>query len=127
MAGSFPLSVGVSGDLPAHAIFILIQRPLIGASEMAVIEARIETLIGAQHMILAMQPRSLMGGDLAAGKVAIDAPVLMGEPMIDLDAVRMLLRPGGGGGAGDAGKAKRGGQCQDESGTADDGHDLLHC
>jgi hypothetical protein len=88
--------MGVALNLAAHAILILVQRALIGSGEMAVIEARIETFIGAHHAILAMQAGSLAAGDLAFGKVVVDPPVLMGQPVIDFDPAGMMLGPGRG-------------------------------
>ena len=86
-------SMRVAIDLPADAILIPIQRPLIGMGKMTVVETSIEPLAGTHHMIFAMQIVCLMRVDTAFGESAMDAPVLMGKAMVDLDAMRMGLRP----------------------------------
>src|SRR5690348_13754541 len=81
-------SSGLSSDLAADRILLLVQRALFGAADMAAIEARHEALLVTDHAILGVQPPRLVGRDPALGDAAVDAVVLVGEAPVHLGPAR---------------------------------------
>ena len=46
-------------DLAAHAVFVLIQRPLFGTRNMTVVKSCVEALLAADRAILGMESSAL--------------------------------------------------------------------
>jgi hypothetical protein len=93
-------------DVPADAVFLMIEARLFDPRNVTAIEDRVAALAKADHPVLAMKNGGLPHRDATCAEIAIDAEVLMGETMIDLDPARMIVLPCSGGGARSAEERK---------------------
>jgi hypothetical protein len=83
-------------------------------------------LFAADLVVFMMQAGCLRAGDLACLHFVVNAPVLVGQPVVDLGAARMVLLPLGlgqctGGDAGD----RHGGQGEGDEMTVEHMHSLV--
>ncbi len=86
----------------ADAVFLLVQRALFGACDMATILGSHPTLLGAEGVVLLMHGSRLGAVDFARPPLLIDAGVLMRQAIVHLIATGMVplpLRFGVGGGS----------------------------
>src|ERR1700682_6231622 len=80
-------------DPTADDVFLLIERPLLGGREMAVMERRHHPLLVTDHAVGPMQAPCLPRPDVALVRLALEGEGLHGEPVVDLLAARMLAIP----------------------------------
>jgi hypothetical protein len=84
---------GSMANLPAHGVFRLVERFLLGGRNVAVVELRHRPLFLADRVILAVKLAGLAFRDFAFPQLAIDAPVLVLQAIVDLGAPRMIFLP----------------------------------
>lgn len=70
-------------DMSADAVFVLVERRLISLGDMAMVEARVEPLLIADHAIFAMKMVRLRGREIAFTALHVNAPILVQQPTID--------------------------------------------
>ena len=85
--------LGLLADLPADGVFLLIERFLLGGRDVAVVELRHRPLFLADSPILAVKLAGLAFADFAFPHLAIDAPILILQTIVDLGASRVILLP----------------------------------
>src|SRR5262249_43195902 len=90
---SFASLLGLLADLPADGVFLLVERFLLGGRDVAVVELRHRPLLLADRVVLAMQLLGLALGDFALPQLAVDAPVLILQAVVDLGAPRVVPLP----------------------------------
>jgi hypothetical protein len=101
----------VMADLAVHAVFLAVQHPLVGASDVATVSRSHVALFLANLMIFAVKLSGLAAAELAIRAVAVDCRVLVGEPLVDFRAARVSCVPfRGGEGATRRGDKKRCGE-----------------
>lgn len=98
-------------DVPAYPVFLPVEAGLLGRRDGPVMSGRKVPLLHTDPVIGAMQSSGLGAGEITLPHFLSDAPVLSGEPPVDLLATGMLLGPraicqGGNAGAGDEGGQK---------------------
>ena len=68
---------GLFADLPADAVFLLVQRPLVGASDVTAVLGRHQALFAADLPVVPVQGGGLGVGQIAFLNLLMDAPVLI--------------------------------------------------
>lgn len=80
-------------NLVADSILLLIERLLVGARDVPVVELRHRVLLVADRVIFMMKLIGLLLRDLAFLQFIIDAAVLICEAVVNLIATRMIAFP----------------------------------
>src|SRR5579863_7928370 len=118
--------MGIAPDLPAHTILILVEGALVGTRDVATIEARIKTLLMADHAVLGVQIMGLTKRNTAVAIIAVDPHILHRQAMIHFGAARMMQIPRIGGSAACGGNRSGGTEQRDQKGSFE-WHDRLLC
>jgi hypothetical protein len=82
-------------DLPADAVQLLIERPLLGAGDVTIMEVRHEALLSANDAVLAVQGGGPAPAQPTLAKLVIDPRILSCQAIVDLVAARMEALPPG--------------------------------